>query len=176
MKPGVLEGRVAWIFDDHFDVDLIVGVEKMGLSDPEEILFYCMKDLDPNFTQDVRPGDVLVGGRNFGYGHPHYPSMIAMRELGIECVVAESFSPYFRRGENCNGMILVSCPGISQAVERWDRLRVSWREGRVEVPERSFVGSGPPPSVYTQRMVDAGGLSGMLKGILASEESGRCAR
>jgi 3-isopropylmalate/(R)-2-methylmalate dehydratase small subunit len=159
----ILEGRVAWIFEDHYDIDLIVGVEHIKTSDPKELLPYCMTEYDPGFVDDVRPGDVLVGGRNFGYGHPHYPSLIAIRALGINTIVADSFSPGFRRGETYNGMVLVACPGISGAVERWDELRIAWKDGRVEVPARGLVLEAARPPARTVKVVEAGGMYNLLK-------------
>jgi 3-isopropylmalate/(R)-2-methylmalate dehydratase small subunit len=85
---------VAFIFaEPDFDVDQIVGVKNMKVLDIEELTRHAMKAYDPEFAASVAPGDVLVGATNFGYGHPHYPSMKAMRHLGIAGVIAESFSP-----------------------------------------------------------------------------------
>lgn len=84
-----LHGRVAWIFPEKdFDVDDIVGVANIKLKDPVKLAEVAMSDFDPGFAAQVRPGDLLIGGENFGYGHPHYPPMIAMRQLGLSGVVA----------------------------------------------------------------------------------------
>jgi 3-isopropylmalate/(R)-2-methylmalate dehydratase small subunit len=171
VKPEVLEGRVAWIFEDHFDVDLIVGVENVKSNDPNALLRVCMKAYDPEFVSRVKPGDVLVAGRNFGYGHPHYPAMIAMRAAGISCVVADSFAPGFRRGETYNGMILVTCPGISKMAQRWDRIRVVWREGRVELPDRGVQLQGIRPSPRVIEGIEAGGTYELLKSRYAKPTS-----
>ena len=86
-----LQGRVAWVFEeDDYDIDLIVGVSNIKITDLNELAALVMADRAPGFAATVQPGDLLVGGRNFGYGHPHYPAMRAMRHLGIAGVVAES--------------------------------------------------------------------------------------
>jgi 3-isopropylmalate/(R)-2-methylmalate dehydratase small subunit len=90
-----------------------------------------MKSIDPDFVTAVRSGDVLVGGRNFGYGHPHYPPMTAMRNLGISCVVAESFSPGYWWGEMAEGFPQITCPGVLSLAQRWDEIEVAWDEGLV---------------------------------------------
>ena len=96
-----LRGRVAWIFgDEDFDVDQIVGVKNIKIKDPAELGRLCLSAEDPDFAQKVKPGDLLVGNHNFGYGHPHYPPMIGMRHLGIAGVIAESFAPGFWRGHS----------------------------------------------------------------------------
>jgi 3-isopropylmalate/(R)-2-methylmalate dehydratase small subunit len=168
-KPGspavaaVLEGRVAWIFDSDFDVDLIIGVENIKYYDADRLASVCMKAYDPNFVNDVRPGDIIVGGRNFGYGHPHYPAMIAMRNAGIVAVVAESFAPGFWRGELYQGMPLVTVPGISSAVQRWDDMEVDWRTATVRVVSSGQVLQGKPLSAHAIEVIEAGGGFNLLR-------------
>lgn len=92
MSLDNLQGRVAWIFEeDDFDIDLIVGVRNIKITDLNELVAVTMSDYDPGFAASVTKGDLLVGGKNFGYGHPHYPAMRAMRHLGIAGVIAKSF-------------------------------------------------------------------------------------
>ena len=129
-----LRGRVAWVFDeDDFDIDLIIGVRNIKITDVTELAKLAMVDRDPGFAAGVQRGDLLVGARNFGYGHPHYPAMRAMRHLGIAGVVAESFSPGFFRGEISMGFPLVTCPGIVGAVQRGDQIEVDWAAGQLRL-------------------------------------------
>ena len=128
-----LKGRVAFIFEERdFDVDQIIGVKNIKIQDVDELAALAMQSYDPEFQSKVRKGDVVVGADNFGYGHPHYPPMRAMRHLGIAGVIAESFSPGYWRGEISMGFPQVSCPGILGFVERWDELEVVDRRGRDE--------------------------------------------
>jgi 3-isopropylmalate/(R)-2-methylmalate dehydratase small subunit len=159
--PDVLKGRVAWVFGDDFDVDLIVGVENIKYYDPDKLRAVCMRDFDPEFVDRVEPGDVVVGGRNFGYGHPHYPPMVALRNLGISAVLAESFSPGFWRGETYNGMPLVTVPGIAGAVRRFDTVEVDWRRSTVRLPDGGEL-SGEPPSGRVIKVLEAGGSLNLL--------------
>lgn len=155
--PDVLNGRVAWIFGDDFDVDLIIGVENIKYYDPEILASVCMKAYDPDFLTQVEPGDVVVAGRNFGYGHPHYPAMISMRNAGIVAVLAESFAPGFWRGEIYQGMPLITVPGISDAVSRWDRLSIDWKSAKVTNEATGEVLTGNPLSDHAIDVINAGG-------------------
>jgi 3-isopropylmalate/(R)-2-methylmalate dehydratase small subunit len=168
--PEVISGRVAWIFGDDFDVDLVIGVENIKTYDPDVLRSVCMRRYDPAFADEVRPGDVVVGGRNFGYGHPHYPPLVALRDLGITAVLAESFSPGFWRGETYNGMPLVTVPGIAAAVRRWDRVEVDWRSATVRLPGKGRELTGEPPSDRTVKVIEAGGSLNLL---LAEHRSSR---
>ena len=120
--PDVIAGRVAWVFGDDFDIDLVIGVENIKSYDAEFLRSKVMQAYDPSFADRVRPGDVIVGGRNFGYGHPHYPPMVALRDLGIAAVIAESFSPGFWRGETYNGMPLITVAGSDRSSVRRCRI------------------------------------------------------
>lgn len=153
----ILEGRVVWIFGDDFDVDLIIGVENIKYYDPDILASVCMKSYDPDFLSQVKAGDVIVGGRNFGYGHPHYPAMISLRNAGVVAVIAESFAPGFWRGEIYQGMPLVTIPGISSAVSRWDTLIIDWRAATVINKDSGQKLEGKPPSAHTIDVIEAGG-------------------
>jgi 3-isopropylmalate/(R)-2-methylmalate dehydratase small subunit len=158
-----LRGRVAWVFDeDDYDIDLIVGVRNIKITDVKELAALAMADRDPGFAASVGKGDLLVGGRNFGYGHPHYPAMKAMRQLGIAGVVAESFSPGFFRGEISMGFPLATCPGILTAVSRGDEIEVDWAAGLVrlltQAQARTSTLTLQPLAAAERQTLEAGGL------------------
>jgi|TARA_B100000780_G_scaffold145514_1_gene101670 3-isopropylmalate/(R)-2-methylmalate dehydratase small subunit len=168
-----LRGRVAWIFnDENFDIDQIVGVKNIKIKDPAELGELALQCEDPDFAQSVKPGDLLIGNHNFGYGHPHYPPMIGMRYLGIGGVLAESFSPGYWRGEVAMGFPQVACPGILQAVNRWDEVEVDW--GTNEFRNHTTGVNLPiePLSDGDRQMLEAGGLVGYLHARDNEESAG----
>lgn len=158
-----LKGRVAWIFEDEdFDVDQIVGVKNIKIKDPDELAKLCMAAEEPDFAEKVKPGDLLVGNHNFGYGHPHYPPMIGMRKLGIGGVIGESFSPGYWRGEIAMGFPQVICPGIIGAVSRWDEIEVDWDAGVLRNLTAGTELPIEPLSEGDRDMLAAGGIVGYL--------------
>lgn len=158
-----LRGRVAWIYEEEdFDVDQIVGVKNIKIKDPDELARLCMAAEEPDFAEKIRPGDLLVGNHNFGYGHPHYPPMIGMRKLGIAGVIAESFSPGYWRGEIAMGFPQVVCPGIMGAVSRWDEVEVDWAGGILRNLTRNTELPIEPLSDADRLMLEAGGILGYL--------------
>ena len=159
-----LRGRVAFVFDEiNFDVDQIVGVKNIKITDVEELAQAAVQSYDPGFRDKVKPGDIIVGNHNFGYGHPHYPPMRAMRHLGIAGVVAESFSPGYWRGEISMGFPQASCPGILGLVERWDEIEVDWQANEVRNLTKGTALPIEPLSLADHDMLDAGGLLPYLK-------------
>ncbi|WP_418315151.1 3-isopropylmalate dehydratase [Piscinibacter sakaiensis] len=163
-----LRGRIAWVFDeDDFDIDLIIGVRNIKITDIDELAKLAMVDREPEFAASVQRGDLLVGGRNFGYGHPHYPAMRAMRHLGIAGVIAESFSPGFFRGEIAMGFPLVTCPGIVAAARRGDEVEVDWTAAAVRISGGRAALPLQPLSASERGTLEAGGLIPYLKTRLA---------
>jgi len=164
MSLANLRGRVAWIFEEeNFDVDQIVGVKNIKITNVAELAALAMTSFDPDFAAKIKPGDLIVGAGNFGYGHPHYPPLRAMRHLGLAGVVAESFSPGFWRGEISMGTPLVGCPGIVAAVQRWDEIEVDWDANVVRNFTRGVSLAIEPLARADRLMLEAGGLVPYLK-------------
>ena len=159
-----LKGRISFIFEeDDFDVDQIIGVKNIKIQDVDELASLAMKTYDPEFSGKVRKGDLIVGGHNFGYGHPHYPPMRALRHLGIAGVIAESFSPGYWRGEISMGFPQVSCPGIRNAVSRWDEVEVDWQAQTIRNLTQGTQIGFEPLARSDALMLEAGGLVPYLK-------------
>lgn len=155
-------GRAAWVYPDDFDADDIVGVENMTVQDPRRLREATMAAYAERFSEEVRPGDILVAGRNFGFGHVHDQPMWAMRDMGITLVIAESFAPFFARSEKYSGMRLLSCPGIGSAVSRWDEISVDWDTRIVcdETTGQRF--QAEPWSSYDAALAETGGGAELL--------------
>jgi 3-isopropylmalate/(R)-2-methylmalate dehydratase small subunit len=164
MLPKNLRGRVAFIFEEiDFDVDQIIGVKNIKIQDVAELAKVAMQSYDPAFHEAVRPGDLLVGNVNFGYGHPHYPPMRAMRHLGIAGIIAESFSPGYWRGEISMGFPQIPCPGILKLVKRWDEVEVDWGANAVRNLTKGTALPFEPIAQADRDMIAAGGLVPYLK-------------
>lgn len=165
----IYEGRVAWIFPDNFDADLIVGVQHIKETNPEKFLPLTMKEYDPDFLQQVAKGDILVAGKNFGYGHPHFQGMAAMRKLGLWCILAESFAPAFFRSEIVSGMALLTVPGITERVKRFERIKVEVEQGLVHNLDNGDVIQGVKPSPIILDLINNRGMMGFIKAELAKD-------
>jgi 3-isopropylmalate/(R)-2-methylmalate dehydratase small subunit len=172
MKLKNLRGRVAYVFaEDDFDVDQIVGVKNIRIQDVEELKRVAMQSFDPGFATSVRAGDLLVGGANFGYGHPHYPPMTAMRAFGVTCVIAESFSPGYWWGEMAEGFPQIACPGILGLVRRWDVVEVSWSDNLVRNLTNGQALPFEPLARSAIELLEAGGLVPYLQASQRSPQN-----
>jgi 3-isopropylmalate/(R)-2-methylmalate dehydratase small subunit len=121
-----LKGKIAWIFDDYFDVDLICGTAHIDTTDVEGLLKNAMQDFDPQFVNRVKPGEILVAGRALGYGHPHPQAMLVMRKLGIRTIIAKSFARVFFKNEVAAGMILLPCAALPADFAVGEELQIDF--------------------------------------------------
>ena len=121
MFQSTLRGRV-WIFGDNISTDLLMpGFAAMSNPDmsPEESARYCMYSNRPGWAEQVRPGDLIVAGKNFGCGSSRPGSKI-LKTLGIGAVIAESVSRIFFRNSINLGFPIITCPGIHDAFAVWE--------------------------------------------------------
>ena len=173
MSLQPLRGRIAYIFEEaDFDVDQIVGVENIRLTDPDALAACAMRRFDPDFAEAVRPGDLVVGAENFGYGHPHFAPMIGLRRLGIRAVIAESFATGYWREEIAEGFPQIACPGVTALVTRWDTVEIDWRAAEIR---NLTQGAALPIAPYSNAelgILRAGGLIPYLREKLHAEGGG----
>jgi len=129
----IYSGRV-WKFGDKVSTDLMVPgtkvLAKPGIT-PEEAASYCMSANRPGWSEEVKPGDILVAGINFGCGSSRNGSQ-PLKVLGISCVLADSIARIHLRNAINTGLPTLVCPGISSFVEEGEELRVNVISGEVE--------------------------------------------
>ena len=154
-----IRGAVAWVVTEpNFDVDLVIGLENIAVRDPEQLKKLCMHTFVDNFAEQVKPGDVWVGGENLGYGHPHKGGPESLRLLGLGAIIADSFSPGFYRANSLTGFPLIACPGISKAVKRGDIISYCWETETITNETTGVTLPCTPMSQKDRDIVDAGGL------------------
>ena len=70
-----------------------MGSKYIAEKDPEILGEVCLRDYDPEFVNRVQPGDIMIAGKNFGYGHPHQQGIVSLKKKGVAALIAESFYP-----------------------------------------------------------------------------------
>ena len=158
-----LKGRVAYVFGDNYDIDLIIGIENISISDINKIVDVLMYKYDSDFRNSINTGDILIGGKNFGYGHPHPQAMDGMRAVGIDVIVAESYAFPFYRSELASGMKLLECPDISAKVSRWDELDIDVDQGVLRNVTQGTEFKLKDATQIALEMMTSGGVEGYLR-------------
>ncbi len=127
----------------------------------EVIAQHCLESLLPGFATGVRPGDVLVAGRNFGIGSSREQAAAALRHLGVAAVIAPSYSGLFFRNAFNLGLLLLTCPGCD-VIHEGERIAFDARAGTVTRPGNQVLQAEPIPG-FLLDMVEAGGLLPQLQ-------------
>ena len=151
-----------WAYGDHVNTDVIFpGKYTYTLKTPPEIAAKALEDLDPAFTREARPGDVIVAGRNWGCGSSREQAVTALTGRGITAVIAASFNGlYFRNCIN-QGLHPIVCPALVEHVHTGDAIEMDAEAGIIRAAGRVFPIPALPPSV--RAILDAGGLVPMLQ-------------
>jgi 3-isopropylmalate/(R)-2-methylmalate dehydratase small subunit len=155
----------AWVFGDDVDTDVIAPGRYMKLG-IDEIARHCMEPIAPDFAASVRPGDVVVGGRNLGAGSSREQAPAALKHLGVAALVAESFAGLFYRNALNLGLPALVC-AEAKRIRHGDELRVDAETGRIEnlTTGEALTGEAIPP--HLMAMVRDGGLLPHLEKRLA---------
>ncbi len=153
---STIRGR-AWKYGDDVNTDVIFpGKYTYTVTDPAEMATVAMEDLDPRFAKEVKPGDVVVGGKNFGCGSSREQAAFCLKYAGVGAVIAKSFSRlYFRNCINA-GLPVIQCPEAVEAIEDGQTVEIDLTAGRVLVGSHSFSFPPLPPEVIG--IFEAGGL------------------
>ncbi|MEO1440831.1 MAG: 3-isopropylmalate dehydratase, partial [Chloroflexota bacterium] len=107
-----------WKFGDNVNTDVIYsGRYTYTITERSEMAQYAMEDLDPAFAKNARPGDVIVAGRNWGNGSSREQAVIALVELGIKAIIAESFARIYYRNAINEGLLVIQCPEAVPYIE-----------------------------------------------------------
>jgi 3-isopropylmalate/(R)-2-methylmalate dehydratase small subunit len=148
-----------WVYGDNVNTDVIFpGKYTYTLRTPQEIAAHALEDLDPSFAANVRPGDVVIGGRNWGCGSSREQGVTALKYAGVSVIIAASFNGlYFRNCIN-QGVLPIVCD-LRPYVKTGDVITMD--SGTVIAGEFSYRVQPFSPSV--QAILEAGGLVEMLK-------------
>jgi len=169
MKPASAEAGRAWLFGDNIDTDVLAPGRYMK-SGIEEIARHCLEAVDPSFAREVRPGDVVVGGRNFGAGSSREQAPQALKQLGVAALVAESFAGLFYRNALNLGLPALVC-AQAKRIRAGDRLRVDPEAGRIEDLTSGETIACEPIPAHLMRMIRDGGLLPHLEKRLAKDKA-----
>jgi 3-isopropylmalate/(R)-2-methylmalate dehydratase small subunit len=165
------QGR-AWKYGDNVNTDVIFpGKYTYTITDVNEMAKHALEDLDPDFAANVQPGDIVVGGSNWGCGSSREQAVTCLVAAGVKVLVAKSIARIFFRNAVNGGLLPVVCPSAVEAIQHGEILAVDADNYKVMCAAGTF--DFPPLSPSLKAILEAGGLIPMLRAKLAQERTGQ---
>ena len=151
-----LVGKV-WKFGDDVDTDQIIAARYLNTSDANELAMHCMEDIDPDFSNKVIKGDIIVADKNFGCGSSREHAPMAIKALGISCVIAKSFARIFYRNAFNTGLPILECD-MTDEFNTGLFLEVDIDSGKIIQEKKNITYQTKPIPPFMQELVQCGGL------------------
>jgi len=159
----IIQGKV-WHYGDNVDTDVIIPARYLNTADPKELAVHCMEDIDPTFAGKVKPGDLIVAGRNFGCGSSREHAPVAIKACGVPCIIAASFARIFYRNAINIGLPLIELGEAAAEIKAGDSLKVDLALGQVENVTSGKTYRVQPLPGFIRDIAAAGGLINYVKG------------
>ena len=153
----IFKGKV-WKFGDNIDTDAIIPARYLTTSDPQELAAHCMEDADPAFVSKMKPGDIIVGGENFGCGSSREHAPIAIKAAGISCVVAKSFARIFYRNAFNMGLPIFESKELPEAIKEGEEIVIDSVKGTITKAAQNKTYTINPIPPFMEQLIADGGL------------------
>lgn len=158
----ILKGKV-FKFGDDIDTDAIIPARYLNTSDPLELAKHCMEDADKTFASNVKKGDIIVAGKNFGCGSSREHAPIAIKYAGVSCVIAKDFARIFFRNAFNIGLPIFESEEASNKIAQGDEIEIDVDKGIIKNITKNEDYKIKPIPKFMQELVAAGGLINYAK-------------
>ena len=154
-------GKV-FVYGDNVDTDVIIPARYLNSSEPKHLAAHCMEDIDASFSQKVHPGDIIVGGSNFGCGSSREHAPLAIKSSGVSCVIAKSFARIFYRNAINIGLAILECPKAAENIQQGDEISVDFDSGTITNKTKGQTYQAEPFPEFIREIIQADGLLNSL--------------
>lgn len=150
-------------YGDNIDTDVIIPARYLNTTDHAELAKHCMEDIDKEFVNKVKSGDIMIGGANFGCGSSREHAPIAIKASGISCVIAKDFARIFFRNSINIGLPILECEEASKDIDEGDEVAIDFDTGIItnKTKNKTYQAVAFPP--FMQDIINAGGLIEQIK-------------
>ena len=164
----MVQGKV-FKYGDNVDTDVIIPARYLNAPSPAELAKHCMEDIDADFVSNVKAGDIMVGGANFGCGSSREHAPISIRAAGISCVIAASFARIFYRNAINIGFPILECPEAAEKINAGDEVTVDFDTGVITDLTTGDTFKATAFPAFINGIIENGGLLPYLKAKQAKE-------
>ena len=150
-------------YPDNVDTDVIIPARYLNTPNAQELATHCMEDIDKEFIHNVKDGDIMVGGWNFGCGSSREHAPLAIKACGVKCVIAPSFARIFYRNAINIGFPILECAEAAEGIQAGDTVSVDFSTSVITDETTGKTYQAAPLPAFVQGIVDNGGLLKSLK-------------
>ena len=150
-------------YGDHVDTDVIIPARYLNSQDHKELASHCMVDIDTEFVNKVKDGDIMVAGVNFGCGSSREHAPVAIKASGISCVIAKNFARIFYRNAINIGLAILECPAASEGIDAGNEVSVDFDTGIITNMTKNETYQAEPFPEFIKDMISKGGLMASIK-------------
>jgi 3-isopropylmalate/(R)-2-methylmalate dehydratase small subunit len=170
MTNDIIQGKI-WKFGDNINTDLIIPPAYLTVNDPNQIVQHAFDGIRPGFSKLVNKGDIILAGKNFGSGSSREEAVFVLTQLGISCVIAESFSRIYFRNLINQGIPAISIPAISinntsKGFKEGDMIQIELKKGTVLNKRTNETLNFKSLPKHIMEIIDNGGALNVVKKIL----------
>lgn len=151
-------------YGDNVDTDVIIPARYLNATQGEELAKHCMEDIDKEFIHKVKKGDLIVANKNFGCGSSREHAPLAIKCVGVSCVIAETFARIFYRNSINIGLPIIECPEAAKSIEAGDEVEVDFDTGVITNKTKGEIYHGQSFPEFMQKIISAGGLINYING------------
>ena len=145
-------------FGSNVDTDVIIPARYLNTSSPEELALHCMEDIDKDFVNKVKKGDIIVAEDNFGCGSSREHAPIAIKASGVSLVIANTFARIFYRNAINIGLPILECPEAVEGIRAGDVVSCDLAKGVIKNETTGERFQAQPFPEFIQNIINAGGL------------------
>lgn len=157
---------IAHRYGRDINTDVIIPARYLNTSDPAELAKHCLEDLDVDFVNKVKPGDILVAEENFGCGSSREHAPVCIKAAGVACVIAKSFARIFYRNSINTGLAIMECPEAVDAIKQGDVVDVDADAGVIANTTTGETFKAQPFPPFIREIIEEGGLINRTKKVL----------
>jgi len=150
-------------YGENVDTDVIIPARHLNTSNPAELAKHCMEDIDPDFINQVKAGDVIVAGKNFGCGSSREHAPIAIKAAGISCVIAPTFARIFYRNSFNTGLPILECDEAVGKLNSGDEIEVNFKTGEIKNITKGEVYKAEAFPEFITKIIESDGLVNYVK-------------
>ena len=150
-------------YPDNVDTDVIIPARYLNTSDAKELAKHSMEEIDAEYVNKVKPGDVMVAGWNFGCGSSREHAPLVIKTCGTGCVIAKSFARIFYRNAINIGMPILECEEAADEINAGDEVAIDFDTGVITNVTTGKTYQAEPFPAFIQNIIAKGGLLASLK-------------